>query len=638
MLKTILKNCFTATVLASYLVSAHPKILLGSSFGVPGDNVTYDYVIIGGGTAGLTIATRLVEQKVGSVAVIEAGSFYEISNGNYSELPALGNTFAGKGKNDWQPLIDWGYQTTPQLGALNQSLHYARGKTFGGCSARNYMVYHRPPKGAHKRWADMVGDDAYSWDKFFPWYKKSVNFTAPNMNLRMANSTPEYVAADAADGQGHLSVTWPNYGQAFGTWATEAFKQVGLSVVQGFLSGKLLGQSWVSFTINPQTMHRESSETAFLRSSLGNPDYKLHPRTMVKKIIFKGKRATGVLVDTEGFQYVLSARKEVILSAGTFGSPQILMVSGVGPARHLQSLNIPVVRDSPGVGKNMQDHVLYGVGYRVNAPTISSLQNPTYAAEQARLYQEQAAGMYTSPATDVLAWEKIPASLKQSWTNRSRDALATMPADWPEVEYIAIPALLGAQVNSRHTDPNDGFNYATLAIAVVAPQSRGTLSIASADTYDQPIINPGFLTNRADVDVAVAAVKRIRQVAATGVMQKNIIGDEYFPGKNVSTDAEIEHFVRSSFNTMWHAAGTCAMGRIGDPKAVVDSKGRVIGTEGLRVADASAFPFLVPGHLVSTVCKSTTALSHDMFDKILTSSLDALAEKIACDIAGNCNM
>lgn len=467
------------------------------------------------------------------------------------------------------------------------------------------MVYQRSTEGAHRLWADLVGDESYTWDRFLPWYKKSVNLTAPNMELRMANSTPEYVLADAIDGsgQGHLRVTWPNYAQAFGTWIAEGWNQLNVAGIQGFMSGNLIGHSWVTFTINPDTQQRETSETAFLRSTIGNPDYTLHPRAMVKRVLFDGTKATGILVDTEGLEYVLSARKEVILTAGVFGTPQILMTSGIGPASLLESLDIPVIADRPGVGQNLQDHVFYGVGYRVNAPTVSSLLDPGYAAEQARLYHEHAAGMYTSPVTDVLNWEKIPAPLRAGWSNASHGALNAMPSDWPEVEYVSIPAFLGSQIYTRHSDPNDGYNYATLGIALVAPQSRGNVSIVSGDTYDHPLINPAFLTHQADVDVAIAAVKRVRQVFATDALQEHVIGDEYFPGSQVSTDDQIADFVRESFNTMWHAACTAAMGRPNDPKAVVDTEGRVYGVQGLRVADAAAFPVLVPGHLISTICK-----------------------------------
>ena len=469
------------------------------------------------------------------------------------------------------------------------------------------MVYQRGTVGSYQNWADTVGDQSYAWKNFLPYFQKSVTFTPPNMSLRFANSTPQYDAQAAAAGnKGPLSVAYPNYAQAFGTWATNGFQQIGLSVIRGFLSGELIGQSWATFTINATTMHRDSSETSFLAQGLKNPALKVHPLTLAKQILFDAnKKATGVRVDTAGDSYVLSASKEVILSAGVFNSPQLLMVSGVGPAATLQGLNIPVVADRPAVGQGMQDHIFYDIAYRVNGITSTELSNsPAFAAEQAELYNDKAAGVYTNPDTDSIGWEKIPASLRKNWSNETKNALAVYPADWPEVEYITISTYQGDMQSSESTGPNDGFNYASLSAALVAPRSRGNLTIISADTNVAPLINPNYLTEQSDVDIVVASFKRMRQFWATTAMQTYVIGDEYYPGKGVATDKEIEDHIRENFSTIWHAASTCAMGAINNTNAVVDTRARVIGVQGLRVVDASALPFLPPGHPMSTICKS----------------------------------
>ena len=165
---------------------------------------------------------------------------------------------------------------------------------------------------------------------------------------------------------------------------------------------------------------------------------------MAKKILFDtNKKATGVIVDTEGKEYTPSATKEVIVTAGVFGSPQLLLVSGVGPAATLQQYGIPVIADRPGVDQDMQDHIYLGPSYRVNAPTFSSFSNPAFAAQAAKDFNEKAAGLYTNPTTDVLAWEKIPQSLRSSLSNGTLAALATYPADWPELEYLSLGAYLG---------------------------------------------------------------------------------------------------------------------------------------------------------------------------------------------------
>jgi choline dehydrogenase len=241
------------------------------------------------------------------------------------------------------------------------SLHYPRGKMLGGCSARNFMIYQRPTDGCMDKWADQVGDTSYTFDNLLPFFEKSVKFTPPNQKLRATNSTPTYSTSTLGTKNGPLSVTFPNWAYAFSSWATRAFSQIGIQVrKEGFQNGGLLGQAYSMFTIDSQTMIRDSSETAFLRRSLKDPTFYVYPLTQGKKIIFDAasKQATGVLVNTLGAQYTISARKEVILSAGVIGSPQLLQVSGVGPAQLLQSLNIPVVADRPGVGQNMQDHVV----------------------------------------------------------------------------------------------------------------------------------------------------------------------------------------------------------------------------------------------------------------------------------------
>ncbi|KAI8624983.1 putative glucose-methanol-choline oxidoreductase [Xylariaceae sp. FL1651] len=599
------------------LALGDPFRLLGSSFGIPGDNATYDYVIVGGGTAGLALAARLVEQHAGTVAVVEAGTFYELSNGNNSMVPGGDGAFTGKGVKDWQPLIDWGYLTTPQAGADNLTLHYAAGKTFGGSSARNFMVYQRGTEGSYKNWADQVGDDSYSWSKFLPWFQKSVDFTPPNMDARHANSTPVYDAGVVGKG-GPISASYPNYPQAIATWVVEGLKAIGLPIIPGFNSGKLIGQSYATFSIDGQSMLRDSSSTAYLQPNLGNTDLYLYHLTLAKKINFNAdKKATGVVVNTMGAQYTLTANKEVIVSAGVFGSPQLLMVSGVGPSDTLKQLDIPVIADRPGVGQNLQDHIYYGITYRINAISFSSLINPEFAAEQKALFQANATGIYTNPTADVLGWEKIPAHLRTGWSSETVSALAEFPEDWPEAEYISLGSWLGEDFDSRFADPADGYNYGTLVCAVVTPLSRGTVSIASADTTVHPIINPNSLTHPADVDVAVAAFKRAREFWATDVMKKLAIGDEVYPGLNVTTDEEILASLRRSYNAIYHASCTNKMGKADDPLAVVDPKARVYGVQSLRVVDASAFPLLPPGHPESTVY--------------------ALAEKIACDIAGNCD-
>jgi choline dehydrogenase len=200
-------------------------------------------------------------------------------------------------------------------------------------------------------------------------------------------------------------------------------------------------------------------------------------------------------------------------------------------------------------------------------------------------------------------WEKIPNSLRANFSATAKHDLSKFPSDWPEIEYLLVGGFFGYQQNFVRDAPGDGYNYATVATALITPLSRGTISISSANTADPPIIDPNWLTHPTDVELAIAAFKRSRQLFQTKAMKPILIGPEYFPGPSVQTDAQILAWIRKAFNTVFHASSTCAMGVATDPKAVVDSKARVFGVSKLRVVDASAFPFLVPGHPMSTICK-----------------------------------
>ncbi|MCJ1249030.1 hypothetical protein MMC30_006252 [Trapelia coarctata] len=592
------------------LIARH---LLGSSFGIP-QNASFDYVVVGGGNAGITIAARLAENY--TVALVEAGSFYEITNGNLSQIPANDIYWNGKDPNNTSPLVDWGFDTTPQAGAYNATIHYARGKTLGGCTARNYMAYHLGTKDSYQMWADAVGDDSYTYENWLPFFKKSIHYTPPDMTKRAANATPNVDLSTLGDAHGPLSLTFSNWAQAASSYVQKGFAELGIMPINGFTSGKLIGSAYVLETINATTQTRDSSETSFLQSQLHNYNLMVYQSTLAKRVLFdSNKTATGVVVDSEGLQYTLAAKREVILSAGAFQSPQLLMVSGVGPKATLEKHGIPVLSELPGVGQNMWDHILMGPSYRFNVITPSALSDPAYLLKSEAAFNDNQSGILTNSGGDFLAWEKIPSSLRTTWSPTVSSALSsTFPPDWPEVEYISMGGELGFQQNYIRDAPPDAYNYGTVSTALVAPLSRGTIDITSADMADPPLINPNWLTHPADQAVLVAGYKRVRQMFDTEVVKPLLIGEEHFPGRNVSSDVQILDIIRKSVSTVYHASSTCAMGKKGEKGAVVDNRGRVFGVGALRVVDASAFPFLPPGHPMATVY--------------------ALAEKIAADIKG----
>lgn len=394
---------------------------------------TFDYVIVGGGLAGLTLASRLSEDSETTVAVIEAGGFYEQLVGNLSQIPAFDVRWTSKSTRDVNPLVDWGFNTTPQAGAFDQVIHYARGKALGGSTARNYMAYNRGTVGSYQRWADEVGDQSYTFDKILPYFQKSLNFTPPDIGKRGVNATPQYDTSTLGQA-GPLDITYSNYAQASSTWVQKGMQAVGILPQDGFTSGSLNGSSWVIATINHTLGIRESSETAFLQPALNRPNLRIYNGTLAKRILFGGKVATGVQVHQNGQddrRFSILSRKEVIVSGGTFQSPQLLMVSGIGPAATLEKYNITVLADRPGVGQNMWDHVLFGPSYRLNVQTSSALAMGDNLALAEKEFIEQQDGLLASPGGDFLAYERVPSTLRQNFSRQALQDLETFPSDWP---------------------------------------------------------------------------------------------------------------------------------------------------------------------------------------------------------------
>ncbi|KAI1412206.1 choline dehydrogenase [Hypoxylon sp. FL1857] len=573
---------------------------------------TYDFVIVGGGTAGLTLAARLSEDPETSVAVVEAGTYYQITNPLISSIPCCGISFAGSSPKDTNPGVDWSFVTAPQVGAGDRELHYARGKCLGGSSGRNMMIYQRPDKGSLQRWADLVGDQSYNFENMLPYYQKSCKFTPPDPKLAPDASVKYRLDAFTSSG-GPLQISYQNSVRPFSTFLGSAFNEIGIPNAEDFNSGELAGSQFCAVTIDPTTATRSSSQTAFLDSCQARPNIKIFRETLAKKIIFDDeKRAMGVAV--EGM--FLRVRNEVILSAGAFQSPQLLMVSGIGPAATLSGLGIPVIADRPGVGQNMTDHVMFGPSYRVKVETVTSvLSNPEKVVPALYDYFMNAKGPLTNQGCEYMAFEKLPRDLI---SKEACDALSELPASWPDLEYLSGDAYSGDFASpffraAADGYPTDKYDYASIIAAPAAPRSRGSVTIKSAEVTDLPVIDPNWLTDPIDIEVAIAAYKRIRAVFASDTL-RGILADpvEYFPGPAVQTDEQLLATIRKSLSTVFHASTTCRMGKVDDPSAVVDAKARVIGVSGLRIVDASSFALLPPGHPQSTVYAFAEKIADDI--------------------------
>ncbi|KAK4152008.1 dehydrogenase pate [Chaetomidium leptoderma] len=588
--------------------------LTSSAYGYPGVNATFDYaelpltdVVVGGGTAGLAIASRLAETA--SVAVVEAGGFYDQDNSNLSVVPFYALTMphiAPTPDYPRQPLFDWDLLSVPQTAAAGRTIHYAQAKTLGGCSAHNTLLYLRATRGAHKRWAEIAGDDTYKWDNSLPYFKRSCTLTPPNWEKRdTPNATFKYDPSAFSRGRGGpIQVSWSNWVDPSATWLAEALQSVGLRLSNiGFSSGILSGFSaWTPITVSPRYAERSAS-TAYLDEAIEDTDIMVYHHTQALKINFDAsKKATSVLVSTqgaatEGLEYTLHATKEIILSAGVFHSPQLLMVSGVGPKTTLAHHKIPLVAHLPGVGANLHDPLLFPVSSALTPALPSAIGlvfSPDPAVQTSILhdYLADQAGPPTSPS------KNCPPHLRTHLSPRTQNLLNTLPTDWPDVEYIAGAgpgAAAATGGGDGGTTTSSSSNVQTITAVVLNPFSRGTVSLASARMADPPVIDMAWLTDPADGEVAVAALRRAREVWNASVLADvKVGGGEIAPGEGVQSDAEVLGYIKKACVQIWHASST------------------VFGIRGLRVVDLSVLPFSPPTHPQGTVY--------------------ALAEKIAEDI------
>ncbi|CAE7034143.1 hypothetical protein CFE70_004951 [Pyrenophora teres f. teres 0-1] len=592
---------------------------LGSLTGKLGVKQSYDYVVVGGGTGGNTIAYRLAEAGF-TVAVVEAGGSYELGKPIVGPAPLGDIIGVGSNPADSIPTVDYGLRTVPQAGAGGREMHYAQGKCLGGSSGLNFMIHHRPNRGALDAWAKAVGDESYSFDQFLPYFKKSFTFTPPNTKTRLANATTAYVEDDfSASSSSPIQVTYPNWTPVWSTWAAKGFEALGLKLTDKFNQGVLNGYHYAQTTIEPRGQVRSSS-AEFLYAARDAKMSKLtvYLGSRVNKVLFDNdKTATGVEVAAAGLlKYTITAKKEVILSAGAIHTPQLLMLSGIGPAKHLSEHGIDVLADRPGVGQNMTDHALFGPTYEMKFDTLNKvIGDPITLAASIAKYLLSRTGPLTTNVAEFLAWERMPSSANLSQS--TWDQLLQFPDDWPHIEYFPAAAHIGRFNIPWLDQPKDGKMYASILAALAAPLSRGDVMLASASPADSPLVNPNWLTHPGDVEVAVAMYRRTRDVFNTEAIRGvRASSAEFWPGLDVETDEQILGNIRTSVMAVMHASCTARMGRIDDPTAVVDNKARVIGVKGLRVVDASSLALLPPGHPQALIY----ALAEKIADDIVKSS------------------
>ncbi|MDD5298429.1 MAG: GMC family oxidoreductase N-terminal domain-containing protein [Rhodocyclaceae bacterium] len=510
----------------------------------------FDYVIVGGGTAGCVLANRLSADKDVKVLLLEAGGK---DNWIWIHIPVgylycIGN-----------PRTDWCYKTEPDPGLNGRSILYARGKVLGGSSSINAMLYLRGQGRDYDEWAAITGDERWNWQNVLPVFKGSEDY---------------WKGADEMHGAG-------------GEWRVEkqrlhwdildrfaqAADQAGIPFTSDFNRGDCTGVGL--FEVNQKKGVRWSTAKAFLRPAQNRPNLKVVTGALIDKVVMEGKEAKGVEFLLGNTRYQAGARIETLLTAGAIGSPGILQRSGIGPAALLQEMGVPVVLDAPGVGGNLQDHLQLRTIFKVQGiKTLNQTANSLWGKAMMGL---EYALFRTGPMT-------MAPSQMGGFTTSSPE-IAT-----PDLEYHVQPLSL-----DKFGDPLHDFPAFTASICNLRPTSRGRVDIREAHPAVAPRIAVNYLSTENDRAIAAKSLRITRHILSQPALAA-LHPREHLPGAQYQTDEELAHAAGNIGTTIFHPVGTCAMGREDDPKAVLDSEMRVRGISRLRVIDASVMPTITSGN------------------------------------------
>ncbi len=500
----------------------------------------FDYIIVGAGSAGCVLANRLSEDPAARILLLEAG---ERDKRAEIHIPAA---FSRLFKTD----VDWAYETEPQAQLNNRSLYWPRGKVLGGSSSVNAMIYIRGHRDDYNGWAD-AGCSGWGFDDVLPYFKKSED-NARGASLLHGVGGPMRVE-DQRDPNPLSSVF------------VEACVQAGLAANDDFNGARQEGAGL--YQVTQRSGRRVSAATAFLRPIADRPNLTIETNVHVTRVLFEGDRATGVAYVQNRQKRQATASEEIILCGGAVNSPQLLMLSGVGPAAHLAAHGIDVVADRKDVGQNLQDHLVVGVRYRSKrSGTLLSAESPLNIARYLLLRN----GMLTSNVAEAGAF------------------VSTRNSSIPDLQFHVAPVLFenhGLEPPREH-----GISFGP---TLVRPESRGFVRLHGADPLAAPAIGPNYLTEPSDIETLVAGIRLSREIVSQSTYGA-FRGAELTPGPNVRRDRDLADYIRATAETLYHPVGTCRMGT--DGEAVVDPELRVQGVDGLRVVDASVMPRIINGN------------------------------------------